>query len=123
MAKIIEKLRPSEAYVDAPDVIETRFADHVKAHVTFPLVVVAEHGADRKYPIVSAASILAKVRRDQEVEELRSRYGDFGSGYPSDPRTLAFLRKWIRDRGEPPPFVRRSWKTFRRMEKEAQKKS
>ncbi len=123
MAKVIERLRPTLAYVDASDVNEARFGELVKANVTFPLEVISEHGADRNYPIVSAASILAKVRRDQAIEELRARHGDFGSGYPADPRTIEFLRKWIREKGDAPPFVRKSWKTFRRMEEEAKKKS
>jgi ribonuclease HII len=68
-----------------------------------------------KYPIVSAASILAKVRRDTVISELKRLYGDFGSGYPSDPKTVNFLREWIlKNRGDL-PILRRSWGTFRRV--------
>jgi len=117
MAKVIETLRPDVAYIDAPDVNETRFAAQVSANLSFPLKIISEHGADRTYPIVSAASILAKVRRDELIEELKARYGDFGSGYPSDPRTIDFLNRCIREKGELPPFVRKSWKTLKRMKK------
>jgi ribonuclease HII len=40
-----------------------------------------------------AASILAKVTREEEVEKIKERYtkyGDIGSGYPSDPKTKEF---------------------------------
>ena len=45
--------------------------------------IVAEHKADVNYPVVSAASIIAKVERDRDIAELRELHGDFGSGYPS----------------------------------------
>jgi ribonuclease HII len=83
--------------------------------------IVSEHHADVTYPVVSAASILAKTRRDQAVSELHEVYGDFGSGYSSDPRTRRFLREWFRTRGTEalPAFVRASWKTIRTLKAEA----
>jgi ribonuclease HII len=71
----------------------------------------AEHSADGTYPIVAAASIVAKVERDRRVEELRDEYGDVGSGYPSDPTTRAFLREYVREHGRLPACARASWKT------------
>ncbi|RLE62603.1 MAG: ribonuclease HII, partial [Thermoprotei archaeon] len=59
---------------------------------------------------VSAASVIAKVIRDTEVEKLSRIYGDIGSGYPSDPKTIGFLKKVLKS-GVIPPFVRRSWRT------------
>ena len=44
--------------------------------------------ADAIYPIVSAASIAAKVSRDRTIEKLGE---GAGSGYPSDPKTKAWL--------------------------------
>ncbi|WP_075050633.1 ribonuclease HII [Ignicoccus islandicus] len=72
--------------------------------------VVVEKGADSKYPAVSAASILAKEKREEHVRALRALYGDFGSGYPSDPKT----RKWLALNLEA-PIVRRKWKTVQRV--------
>ena len=63
----------------------------------------------------SAASILAKVRRDRFVAELREEHGDFGSGYSSDRRTISFLESWFEDRDDCPPFMRCSWATVRRI--------
>jgi ribonuclease HII len=70
--------------------------------------VIAEFKADEKYPIVAAASIIAKVTRDRRIEEIKHLVGDFGSGYPSDPVT----RKFVRENWELiKPFVRMKWKT------------
>ena len=80
--------------------------------------IVSEHHADRTYPVVSAASIIAKVRRDEVAEALRREYGDFGSGYVTDSRTLDFLREWRRKHTEYPPIVRLSWKTIKELERE-----
>ncbi len=71
--------------------------------------------ADKLIPIVSAASIIAKVIRDTIINELHREYGDFGSGYPSDPRTIRFLKNWVREHGDLPPIVRRSWSTVKKI--------
>jgi ribonuclease HII len=49
--------------------------------------------ADERIPVVAAASIVAKVVRDRSIEYLRAAYGEFGSGYPSDPVTRAWLKE------------------------------
>ncbi len=111
MAKVIESLRPDKAYVDASDVLEQRFKQHILERLSFRPEIISEHKADRNYPIVSAASIIAKVERDKEIAELAAKYGDFGSGYATDPKTTDFLKQWIEKFGEYPDFVRKSWKT------------
>jgi len=115
MAKIIERLRPDVAYVDASDVIASRFGEQILSLIPFQVRVISEHFADRNYPIVGAASIVAKVHRDQAVAKLRAKFGDLGSGYPSDPRTVHFLEQWSAEHGAMPSFVRKSWKTIRRL--------
>ena len=79
MAQIIDKLKPDLAYVDASDVNPFRFAKQILNNLSFKVKIVSEHHADKKYPIVSAASILAKVHRDNIIEKLKKEYGDFGS--------------------------------------------
>jgi ribonuclease HII len=118
MAEIIEMLKPDIAYVDASDVLEERFKQHIQECLSFKPQIVSEHKADRKYPIVSAASIIAKVERDKEIAELASKYGDLGCGYPTDPKTLDFLRRWLERFGEYPEFVRKSWKPAKKAKSE-----
>jgi len=115
MAEIITKLKPETAYVDASDVLEGRFGETIQGMVPFNVKIISEHYADRRYPIVSTASILAKVKRDALVKELRVNYGDFGSGYPSDPKTRKFLTDWFKAHGSYPDFVRKSWKTLKNL--------
>lgn len=118
MAQVINALVPDVAYVDAADVIEDRFGQHVQEGLTVKAKVIARHKADRIYPVVSAASIIAKVERDREIEALKSKYGDFGSGYLSDNKTVEFLRQWLKVHGEHAECVRKSWRPAKEAKKE-----
>lgn len=112
-ATIIERLAPETAYVDSADTVEENFARYIRAELKNPPKIVSEHRADDKYPVVSAASIVAKVRRDAEIARIEGEIGEpIGSGYPSDPGTVAFIEKWIRRTGTLPPHARRSWSTI-----------
>ncbi len=115
-AKVIDKLGAQKVTVDASDVIPERFGHDIARNLAAECKIVALHKADRDYPVVSAASIVAKVLRDREVEVLKEAHGDFGSGYPSDPVTRSFFMEWVR-KGEPlPECVRKSWKTWLNLE-------
>jgi len=77
------------------------------------LEIHCEHKADFNHPVVSAASIIAKVTRDEEIEKIKKQIGiDFGSGYPSDPYTRAFLKEHVNDFKKERIF-RESWQTWR----------
>jgi len=115
MARIIETLKPDRVFVDASDVLEERFKQHILECMSFKVDIVSEHKADRNYVAVSAASIIAKVERDREVAELARVYGDFGSGYPSDQRTMNFLKQLLERAGEYPEFIRKSWKPAKKV--------
>jgi ribonuclease HII len=115
MARVIAILKPDVAYVDASDVLADRFGEHIAENLDFSLKIVSEHKADLNYPIVSAASIIAKVERDQAISSLQKKHGNLGCGYPSDSNTINFLGEWIRKFGSYPDFVRRSWKTSKRV--------
>jgi len=112
MAEIINKLRPDVAIIDSPERDTVRFADKLRTMIrgSSPRLI-CENKADERYPVVSAASIIAKTTRDMEIEKLRREYGDFGSGYPSDPKTLSFIKKTLREKGLP-PIVREDWRTI-----------
>jgi len=112
MAEIINELGAEEIYIDAADVNEARFGTSIRKLLNFnPKLIISEHKADERYPIVSAASILAKHERDSIIARLRDTYGDFGSGYTSDKKTINFLRQWITENKSIPSFVRSSWET------------
>lgn len=119
-ARVIERLHPDTAYVDAADVDEIGFKREVQRHLAFDVEIVSQHEADDLFPVVSAASILAKVRRDREMRKIEEELGArMGSGYPSDPDTIAFLTNWIKEKGSLPPHTRTSWDTARRLLAEA----
>jgi ribonuclease HII len=114
MARIIRELRPDSAYVDTCDVDHVRCGEQIQSVLPFQVDITCVPRADSIYPVTSAASILAKVRRDTLVAELRDLYGDFGSGYCSDRRTVEFIDGWFADNRESPPFMRASWAPVRR---------
>jgi ribonuclease HII len=110
--------RPDDrAVADAGDVDAARFGRRVAEGVAAdgPVVGVhAEHGADAADPLVAAASVVAKVERDARMEAIDAAYpehGPVGSGYPGDPETRAFLRRYVGATGALPDCARASWST------------
>jgi len=110
-------------YIDAADtrelVFERRFRSAIAGDPLAGAVVhvVCRHKADDTYPVVSAASIIAKGRREDAVARIKSELGqDFGTGYTHDRVTIDFLEKWITEKGNLPPHTRRSWKTAKRVQ-------
>ena len=102
-------------YVDAGDTNAVRFERRVTDAVDAEVDLRGEHGADETYPVVGAASIVAKVARDAHVERLAAdlprKYDDIGSGYPGDGTTREFLEAYVAEEGELPPCARESWQT------------
>ena len=91
MRKIIGDSKPDISFIDCIDVKPERFTNEIEKFQE-NLKVIAEHGADDTYAIVSAASIVAKVERDMAIHKLRKEFNEIGSGYPSDPKTILFLK-------------------------------
>lgn len=108
MAKVVSKLKPDESYVDSCDVDPKRFGKLISS-LSNNSKIHSHHHADSRFIIVSAASILAKVTRDREIEKLRKLH-DLGSGYPSDSKTVKFVNDYYAKNHELPTFVRKSWK-------------
>ena len=108
---------PTESvYADCPDVNETSFTSRLQNLVGNGVEVIAKHKADDTYPVVSAASIVAKVTRDRMIDDIRSEFDvNIGSGYPSDHYTMDFIRSWIEENGRAPAHVRCSWEPVRQM--------
>ena len=113
--KLISKLNPNVAYVDAADVNEHRFGKQIKEKLTNEndTDVISMHKDDAKIDVVAAASIIAKETRENEIRKLKEEIGDFGSGYPSDERTIKFLKSFYPDNGKWPTGTRKSWKTVK----------
>ena len=79
--------------------------------------VIYEKDADSLYIPVSLASIIAKVKRDEEVEKLCQRIGEnYISGYPNK-KTEVFLRKYFEKHNTLPPETRkkRQWKPLKEL--------
>jgi len=114
--RLVRSLRATEARVDACDPNERRFGRRVALHAEITVRVLARHPADRDDPVVGAASIVAKVRRDRAIARLAARLGvRIGSGYPSDEETVTFVRAWLASHSEHPDWLRRSWSTMKRV--------
>lgn len=128
-AKLLDKSKMDthSVYLDSPDVIEEKFGIRIRMLSTkntmvhgaknnnplpHAIKIISEHKADSKYPIVSAASIIAKVERDKEVAKLSKLLKiDIGSGYPSDYKTINSIRNNIHNQ-ELNKYVRAYWKTI-----------
>ena len=106
-------------YVDSPDPEAANFDKRIRKYYSGNARIVSEHKADFKYAIVSAASIIAKVERDAEIERIKKELGfDFNSGYTSDEITIEFLKNNLH-RKEVQHYLRIKWETVNRL---AQKK-
>lgn len=113
MASVINNIGADEVYVDCCDVNPDRYRDYIGQHLKCSPKMHSMHHADAINVVVSAASIIAKVTRDQEVQHIRTRYRSIGSGYPSDEQTMRFIRRWVKKNGAAPEFARKSWKPLR----------
>jgi ribonuclease HII len=115
-AGLIRRARPARVEADACDVRADRFAREIAGLAGFAGPVDARHRADAELPVVGAASIVAKVRRDAALRRLAERLGEeLGSGYPSDARTIAHLRELLGRPASGRGHVRRSWATVERI--------
>ena len=113
--QIVKQSSPDILFVDVPtnpsgvNNYKTKLLSLLKKEGISIKKVYAQNKADETFPIVSAASIVAKVTRDRIIENLKKIYGDFGSGYPSDKKTVCFLRE-LKQKHEVLDIVRKKWK-------------
>lgn len=114
--KVLEK-----AYVDAPDPVASKFEKRIRKYFDHEFQIVCEHKADVRYPVVGAASIIAKTERDAEIAEIKNflkdggvEDWDFGTGYSHDERTIGFLKEY---HSLPllQPFIRHQWETAKKL--------
>lgn len=115
-AQMVGRVRPHRTYVDACDANAPRFGVLVRRLSEWDAEVVSRHKADRDFPVVGAASIVAKVLRDRAMVDLGKELGaEIGSGYQTDPVTIAFLKDHLPRAGERPAWLRSSWRTTARL--------
>ncbi len=114
-----------KAIIDCPSVNIKSWSDDVQKLLNKPkqIILKCEHKADENHPIVSAASILAKETREEELDKLRDILDvEFGSGYPSDPKTKEFIKENYNN-PKYKDIIRFSWNTVKRLQKaESQKR-
>ncbi len=119
-AALISEAQPHKVVIDLPEHDADAYEEKLLNHLDFEPEIVAEHGADATYPVVSAASVVAKSARERHVEELHEKYGiDFDSGYPHDEATIEFLKGYVRSAGDLPDEARRQWSTSQRILRKA----
>jgi len=119
VAEAINKLTTDVAiiYIDSPDTTKGKYEGRIRKYLDADkqkIEIVSENKADSKYVVVGAASILAKVTRDREIEKLKEKHGEIGSGYPADPKTKKFLADYVKETNLLPPFSRIFWSTCKR---------
>lgn len=113
-ADIINELNPDEAFIDCPSPNITKYQTYLFNLINNKkLNLVCSHKAESLFKVVAAASILAKVTRDREVEKIQKTVtGDIGSGYPADPLTKKFIKENFEIY---PNIMRKSWATYKKL--------
>ena len=123
VAQIINKIRkkvdykPLKIILDCPSINTYAWLDKVREFVGEgkELTYVCEHKADVNNISVGAGAILAKVLRDEEIQKIKESIGtDFGSGYPSDPKTVEFIRENY-EKYKNHKIFREHWQTLQRI--------
>jgi ribonuclease HII len=113
---LIVTLRPDEVWLDAlgPPKALPALTARLQAALRPMGIDVPIHGepkADARFPVVGAASMFAKVGRDEALAEADAVWGPLGSGYPSDPVTRTWLTERLASTAPLPPIVRTRWGT------------
>jgi len=121
IAEMLAKIQPDETYIDSPHSgYPQRFENVIRSATIVPIKgeLICEHKADMNYPIVAAASIIAKVERDRAVQKIKDEVGfEFGSGYIADEITKAFLDKNPQAVDQ---YMRKSWAPYKKIQEKNQ---
>ena len=111
-AEIINEMQPDKAIIDCPSINCEAYEKYLRELIENKNIqLIVEHKADINYKVVSAASILAKVEREKQMNLIREKYGDCGPGYPSNQKTQDFVKNnW----NKYPTIFRKSWSTYKK---------
>ncbi len=120
-ARMIAEIEPHTAILDCPSPNAAAYKNYLLLKLPgVKTELLVEHKADVNHPVVSAASIVAKVVRDRAIERIRQELGvDCGSGYMSDPKTQEFLAKYYHQH---PHLFRKGWQPCKDLVAEKQQK-
>lgn len=114
-AEIINEFKPTTVILDCPHTTPEKYKEYVTNLLkNKDIEIISEHKADVNYPVVSAASILAKVVREREMKKIKFKYGETGPGYPANQITQKFIKENFEKH---PEIFRKSWKTFKNLVK------
>ena len=113
MAEVISNLNPDISYVDSCDVNAARFGREI-SDLSNKSKVKSYHYADSRFVVVSAASIIAKVSRDRSIMRL-NKTSNLGSGYPSDKKSVNYVKKVVSSKKSLPTSIRKSWKPVQKI--------
>jgi len=122
-AEIINELKPDIAIIDTPSRNTAAFKRYLWKFLKHKCELQCENFADLNHVEVGAASILAKVVRDNEIKKIEKEVGEeIGVGYPSDPMTINFVKKALKNK-KWLEHIRKTWFTFQRIKGEKEQKT
>jgi len=99
IGEILNVMKADHAIIDAPQVSTDKFKAIVKSYTNAKTKLQCENYADMNHVTCAAASILAKVERDWEVDAITKEVNfDVGVGYPSDERAVNFVKKALKEK-------------------------
>ena len=101
------------SYVDSCDVNAARFGREI-SDLSKKSKVKSYHYADSRFVVVSAASIIAKVSRDRSIMRL-NKTANLGGGYPSDKKSVNYVKKVVSSKKSLPTSIRKSWKPVQKI--------
>jgi ribonuclease HII len=116
VADIISMINADKIYVDSIEQNSKKFEDMIRDFLSKDknVELIVKNYLDESIPIVSAASIVAKVERDKDIEEIKKKVNyDFGVGYSHDERTRMFIEKILQTEDKAPSYLRVHWGTVK----------
>jgi len=111
-SEIINKLQPDKAIIDCPSINCKAYEKYLSKLIKNKKIkLVVEHKADVNHLTAAAASILAKVERENQMDKIKEKYGDTGPGYPANKTTQDFVKNnWDKC----PEIFRKTWSTYKK---------
>lgn len=118
IAQIVDMLSANKIYIDSLTSNPRKFEKVIREFTNSQKKLIVRNYLDESKPVVSAASIIAKVERDREIDKIKKKVGvDFGVGYSHDKNTISFLKSLLKEK-KLPSFIRKTWITVENLKEE-----